>query len=449
MAYDDSRFRGEPGFRDEPDFRLDNGLSDATTLGGASNAAVYTPGSYAQSNYPSSSGDASEGTLSLSRRPSQAQLDDVFDDPEHGDPGRDRMAVHAVWEIMLLLAAVGVWYVLYRGHRETVSGAALRGLMVTAASLGLVTLAMGLSLRAAAPNLAVGPIAYGSALFFAGHIDRGGTVAAATVTALLAIAVGVAIVVLVIGFHVPGWAASLAAALGVIVWLQMHADTVRLDDAYNPTSDAMYWFAAFAALALLGGFLGMAKPVRRAVGRFRPVADPAKRRGAGAAGMTTLAILGSSALASLGGVLIALHDRAANPDIDGVGLTALALGVALFGGTSAFGRRGGVFGTLLAVVLAVLVTQYAAATHRHVAPLALAAGALAAGLIVTRLIETFGRPRSAIDDDTDQGWRSSSTTSTAPSETSWSSRQSGSGWTSPLPARSGDDGWGTEDRWGR
>ncbi len=449
MAYDDSRFRGEPGFRDEPDFRLDNGLSDATTLGGASNAAVYTPGSYAQSNYPSSSGDASEGTLSLSRRPSQAQLDDVFDDPEHGDPGRDRMAVHAVWEIMLLLAAVGVWYVLYRGHRETVSGAALRGLMVTAASLGLVTLAMGLSLRAAAPNLAVGPIAYGSALFFAGHIDRGGTVVAATVTALLAIAVGVAIVVLVIGFHVPGWAASLAAALGVIVWLQMHADTVRLDDAYNPTSDAMYWFAAFAALALLGGFLGMAKPVRRAVGRFRPVADPAKRRGAGAAGMTTLAILGSSALASLGGVLIALHDRAANPDIDGVGLTALALGVALFGGTSAFGRRGGVFGTLLAVVLAVLVTQYAAATHRHVAPLALAAGALAAGLIVTRLIETFGRPRSAIDDDTDQGWRSSSTTSTAPSETSWSSRQSGSGWTSPLPARSGDDGWGTEDRWGR
>src|SRR6266498_602202 len=350
MAYDDSRFRGEPGFRDEPDFRLDNGLSDATTLGGASNAAVYTPGSYAQSNYPSSSGDASEGTLSLSRRPSQAQLDDVFDDPEHGDPGRDRMAVHAVWEIMLLLAAVGVWYVLYRGHRETVSGAALRGLMVTAASLGLVTLAMGLSLRAAAPNLAVGPIAYGSALFFAGHIDRGGTGVAATVTALLAIAVGVAI----------------------------------------------------AALALLGGFLGMAKPVRRAVGRFRPVADPAKRRGAGAAGMTTLAILGSSALASLGGVLIALHDRAANPDIDGVGLTALALGVALFGGTSAFGRRGGVFGTLLAVVLAVLVTQYAAATHRHVAPLALAAGALAAGLIVTRLIETFGRPRSAIDDDTDQ-----------------------------------------------
>jgi ribose/xylose/arabinose/galactoside ABC-type transport system permease subunit len=448
MAYDDSRFRGEPGFRDEPDFRLDNGLSDATTLGGASNPAVYTPGSYALSNYPSSSSDASEGTLSL-RRPSQAQLDDVFDDPEHGDPGRDRMAVHAVWEIMLLLAAVGIWYVLYRGHRETVSGATLRGLMVTAASLGLVTLAMGLSLRAAAPNLAAGPIAYGSALFFAGHIDRGGTVVAATVTALLAIAVGVVIVVLVVGFHVPGWAASLAAALGVIVWLQMHADTVRLEDAYDPTSHAMYWFVAFAALALLGGFLGIVKPIRRAVGRFRPVADPAKRRGAGAAGLTTLAILGSCALASLGGVLIALHDRAANPGNDGVGLTALALGVALFGGTSVFGRRGGVLGTLLAVVLAVLVTQYAAATHRHVAPLALAAGALAAGLIVTRLIETFGRPRSAIDDEVDQGWRSSSATSTAPSETSWSSRQSGSGWTSPLPARSGDDGWGTEDRWGR
>src|SRR5262245_7059504 len=193
MAYDDSRFRGEPGFRDEPDFRLDNGLSDATTLGGTPSASVYTPGSYSLSNYSSGAGDQTDGTLSLSRRPSRAQLDDVFDDPEHGDPGRDRMVVHVVWEILLLLAAVGAWYLLYRSHREMVTGNALRELMVSIASLGLVTLGIGLSLRAAAPNLAVGPIAYASALFFASHIDRGGTLVAATVTALLALAVGLAI----------------------------------------------------------------------------------------------------------------------------------------------------------------------------------------------------------------------------------------------------------------
>src|SRR6266508_3447522 len=394
MAYDDSRFRGEPGFRDEPDFRLDNGLSDATTLGAASNPAVYTPGSYSLSGYTNNA-EQTEGTLSLPRRPSQAQLDDVFDDPEHGDPGRDRMAVHIAWEIVLLLAAAGIWYLLHRNHRETVSGAALRDLMVSAASLGLVTLGMGLSLRAATPNLAVGPIAYASALFFAGHIDRGGALVAATVTALLAVAVGAAIVILVVGFHVPGWAASLAAAFGVIVWIQRHSETVTLNGAYQPRDHGMYWLLGFAVLALVGGFLGVAKPIRRAVGRFRPVADPAKRRGSGAAGLTTIAILGSCVFASVGGVLIALHAQAASPVNDGVSLTGLALGAALLGGTSAFGRRGGVFGTVLAVALVVLATQYAAVTNRHVAPLALAAGAIGIGLIVTRLVETFGRPRSA------------------------------------------------------
>jgi ribose/xylose/arabinose/galactoside ABC-type transport system permease subunit len=450
MAYDDSRFRGEPGFRDEPDFRLDNGLSDATTLGGTPSAA-YTPGSYSLSSYANSASDQSEGTLSLSRRPSRAQLDDVFDDPEHGDPGRDRMAVHAVWEILLLLAAVGVWYALYRGHREAVSGAAWRELMISVASLGLVTLGMGLSLRAAAPNLAVGPIAYASALFFAGHIDRGGTLVAATVTALLALAVGLAIVILVIGFHVPAWAASLAAAFGVIVWIQKHSETIRLDNAYQPARHAIYWFAGFAVLALAGGFLGLVKPVRRAVGRFRPVADPAKRRGGGAAGLTAIAILGSCAFASIGGVLVALDTRAVGPANDGLTLTGFALGAALLGGTSAFGRRGGVFGTVLAVALVVLTIQYVTVTNRQIAPLALAAGAIGMGLIVTRLIETFGRPRSAVDDDADDVWRSNAASSTSSStDTGWSSRQSGSGsgWTSPLPARSGDDSWGSEDRWG-
>jgi len=358
------------------------------------------------------------------------------------------MGVHAVWEILLLLATAGVWYLLYRSHRDTVSGAGLRDLMVSAASLGMVSLGMGLSLRAAAPNLAVGPIAFASALFFAGHIDRGGTLVAATVTGLLAVGVGLVIVVLVVGFHVPSWAASLAAAFAVIVWLQKHSDTVELTNAYDPTRHGMYWFAGFAALALIGGLLGTAKSVRRAVGRFRPVADPAKRRGSGAGGLTALAILGSCAMASIGGVLIALHARGAGVSDDGITLTGLALGAALLGGTSAFGRRGGVTGTILAVTLIVLTTQYAAVTDRRVAPLALAAGAIAAGLVVTRMVEAFGRPRSAVDDETDDTWQTTSTTSSTSTDTGWSSRQSGSGWTSPLPARSGDDGWGSEDRWG-
>ena len=35
MAYDDSRFRGEPGFRDEPDFRVPEDAPTLTQLAGA------------------------------------------------------------------------------------------------------------------------------------------------------------------------------------------------------------------------------------------------------------------------------------------------------------------------------------------------------------------------------------------------------------------------------
>src|SRR4029453_12625841 len=69
---------------DEPDFRLDNGLSDATTLGGTP-GAVYTPGSYSLSSYANSASDQSEGTLSLSRRPTV---------PLPDDPGRLVRASH-------------------------------------------------------------------------------------------------------------------------------------------------------------------------------------------------------------------------------------------------------------------------------------------------------------------------------------------------------------------
>src|SRR5215470_4960318 len=112
MAYDDSRFRGEPGFHDEPDFRSGGVPEDAPTLG-VSNQSVYTPGSFPVS--PAYGSSSSESTLGLNDRrrpPTQQQLGDVFDDPEHGEPGRDRMAVHALWEMVLLLAAGALLYLL-------------------------------------------------------------------------------------------------------------------------------------------------------------------------------------------------------------------------------------------------------------------------------------------------------------------------------------------------
>jgi hypothetical protein len=107
MAYDDSRFRGEPGFREEPDFRSGGVPEDAPTLGVA-NQSVYSPGAFPVSpayGVPPSESTIGLGGASHRRTPSPQQLGDVFDDPEHGEPGRDRFAVHALWELVLLLAA--------------------------------------------------------------------------------------------------------------------------------------------------------------------------------------------------------------------------------------------------------------------------------------------------------------------------------------------------------
>src|SRR4051812_11849538 len=70
-----------------------------------------------------------------------AVLDDVFDDPAHGEPGRDRLAFHISWEVVLLLAVGGVGYLLIREDSGALRGNALEQLLVAGAALGL--LAMG------------------------------------------------------------------------------------------------------------------------------------------------------------------------------------------------------------------------------------------------------------------------------------------------------------------
>lgn len=431
---DEPRFRGEPGFRDEPDFRSDTGFT-----------SPYQTGSYPVDDYSSQMSDPPVGAP---RRPvSPAELDDVFDDPEHGEPGMDRMAVHVVWEILLLLGCVGVFVLFRQTHRAGVSGTALENLLLAASSLGFVTIGMALSLRAAAVNLAVGPIAAASALFFAGHSDRN-LPATIGVTVLLALAVGAVIAVLVVGFQVPSWAASLAAAFGVIVWIQKHAAATNVA-TYHPLGQAYYWYGAFAALSLLGGVLGLVKPIRRAVGRSRPVSDPADRRGAAAGVMTFLAIAAASGLAALGGILLALSSTRVTPT-DGLVTTGFALGVALVGGTSAYGRRGGVFGTLLAVTMFVLLVRFGDAANWRVAPLAWAAGTIMVGLIVTRLVETLGRPRPLpVDEDEDEedDW-AAGRSDNANGQAGWSNAPRQSGWSSQLPARSLDDTWAGDERWG-
>ncbi|MEV8513400.1 ABC transporter permease [Dactylosporangium sp. NPDC051484] len=446
MAYDDSRFRSEPGFRS-------GGVpEDAPTLG-VSNQSVYTPGSYPVSP---AYGSSSESTLGMGgsrrRTPTAQQLGDVFDDPEHGQPGRDRMAVHALWEMVLLLAAAALLYLLHDASPAALHGTELQSLLLSGAELGLVAIAVGLTLRAGAPNLAVGPIAFAAALFFASSSDRGLPMTAG-ITGLISVGVGVVIAVLVVAFHVPGWVASFGVALALVSWIAGQRDQKIVTGAYDPHQHALWWALAVLVIAVGGAALGLIRSVRRAVGRFRPVRDPADRRGGGAATITGLSIAGSALLSAIAGVLIALDERTVvasdgSASIGGLTLTGLALGAALAGGTSAYGRRGGVLGTILAVAVITLLLRYTAVEGWSLPPFALAGAAIALGLVVTRLVETFGRPRATPDVTGEESWTPSSITTQAEPGNDWSPPSSHTGSWPSSPGGGADGDWDGGERWG-
>ncbi|GGK11982.1 hypothetical protein GCM10010124_00770 [Pilimelia terevasa] len=320
-------------------------------------------------------------------------LDRVFDDPEEGEPGRDRMRVHLVWEGLLLVALAAVGALLYRRDASLFSGAALADLLVTVAGLGLLALAADLSLRAGAVNLAIGPVAVAAGIHVAEQGDRG-TVDALTTAGAAALAGGLVLGLLVGLLHVPGWAATAVGALGAFALVASRTAPVLPQGAYRAAPDAVPLAAAVGTAALLLGLLGATRGFRRLIGRYRPVRDPALRRGGAAAVVVALALAGSTALAAAGGVVLtAFHGTAAGTE-PALRWTGLALGIALLAGVSAYGRRGGVAGTLLATGLVAAVGALVTPP-----PYLLAAGTLLLGLAVTRLVERYGRPSPL------SGWR--------------------------------------------
>ncbi|MFG3700435.1 ABC transporter permease [Micromonospora sp. NPDC047620] len=320
-----------------------------------------------------------------------AVLENVFDDPAHGEPGRDRFAVHIVWELLLLVTLGVGTFLLWRENPDALRGAGLRSLLLDAVVLGLLALAAGLSLRTAAVNLAVGPVAVAAALHMAEQGDRGVTAATGPALAVAALG-GLALALAVVVLHVPGWAASLAGAAGVVVYIEQRSAPVVPQGDYDPGRGALHLFAGLAAVAVLGGLLGAVRAVRRLVGRFRPVVDPARRRGVVAAVVVSGALVCSTVLAALAGMLTATHATGPVAPDAGLDWTVLAVGMALLAGTSAYGRRGGVFGTLLAVCLVAVFVAYAQARGWTVSRWAVGAAALGVGLLVTRLVEAYGRP---------------------------------------------------------
>lgn len=446
MAYDDSIYRRrDTGSMDSVGAREDPRYGN--TDPGYDNGTRTTPGQVTgrfMDGEPADPAGPVDPVEPVRRRAvSPAALENVFDDPAHGEPGRDRMGVHLLWELVLLVVVAVLLFLCNRDYPDLLRGTQRENLLVFGTAIGLLTLAAATTLRIGAPNLALGPVAVAAALHFAENSDQG-VVAAILPATLAALVLGVVVALLVVGFHVPGWAATLAVGLGVIVFIEQRAAPVDVQGAYDPTQHAIYLFGGFAAVAVLAGLFGTVKTVRRSVGRFRPVADPALRRGGAAGVIVTIGTMLSMVFAVLAGMLIAAGGSGPVAPTTGIEWTGLAMGAALVGGASAFGRRGGIAGGLLAAVALTLVIRYADERDLDIAPAALAAVMVAVGLVVTRLVETYGRPRAATERVDD--WVAE------PASTSWEAARAEppEPWTSSLPsqpAESPADRWGG-DRWG-
>ena len=212
-----------------------------------------------------------------------------------------------------------------------------------------------MTLRAGAANLAVGPVAARRPrCYYAEHSDRG-LVPTAAGRSRVALAVGA-------GASRSWWSASTCPA-GRAAWSARWSPSSgsrstrrrsTVAGEYDPTDHALLPVRRVRRAG------ARRRPARArssrsaaVVGRFRPVGDPAAapgrlRRLRDRARRCSARPRSPPSAACCSPPQRGDTSRSVAPSL-GLELTGLALGAALVGGTSAFGRRGGVFGTLLGV----------------------------------------------------------------------------------------------------
>jgi ribose/xylose/arabinose/galactoside ABC-type transport system permease subunit len=317
-------------------------------------------------------------------------------------PQRDRLAAHFVWELVLLLAAAVLTALVYRAAPVLFSGVPLRSLLLQTAVALMLATAFAASLRAGAANLAVGVVlaATGAGYAWFTASPSWDPVQSALVTVGVAAVVGLLIAVTVVMLRAPGWVVSLAAGavLAIVVPLVVGPEP-RPVHGISLLPWAWWVFGAAVLLSVTAGMLTLESGIRGGVGRYRPDGDPAAWRPGG--GIVVAALCGSCLLAGVAGIVAALRNGSAVPPdaaSGGLGpaggsLTLAAIAAALLGGTSVHGRRGGVAGTVLAVIglqMLVLLMRVDGATAWAV-QLVPPVGVLV-GLLVSLVMELRERP---------------------------------------------------------
>jgi ribose/xylose/arabinose/galactoside ABC-type transport system permease subunit len=303
--------------------------------------------------------------------------------PAGGRP--HRLLVPIIWEALLLVATIVAVAVVFLGDRRPTVGFFL----VLLSPIGLLAVAVALSLRTATANLAVGALA-----FLAGTVGVSLTnndmplAAAMAIGVVVAAAVGLVLGILAAALSVPAWAVTLggAAIIEAAILGATGGRTMVLSAASGQLSGL--WFAVFVALTLGGGALWLIPGLRSTLSATRDVA-PAGRWGGLRPGLgAVVGLTASGLLAGIAGVVYTLRLHAATPP-NGSSLTLLGLAIALLGGVSVFGRRGGVAGVLLATILFGSIQHILLLNAVPSWVLTLVTGVVVlAGLAVSRLIET-------------------------------------------------------------
>ncbi|MBO3748323.1 hypothetical protein J5X84_19795 [Streptosporangiaceae bacterium NEAU-GS5] len=302
-------------------------------------------------------------------------------------PGeRDRLAVQLIWEAVLLVIAGALSAVLL----FTMPSQAFTNVLAQAGYVGLVASGLALSLRTATPNLAIGSISGftgGLAAYLA--IDQGWSQVAAIGAAVAgAVVVGVVTALFVALLSVPAWAATFGVAVllqaGLIGLTQARLIAVDLGD-YSP----YVWFGAFAAISIAGGVLWLVPGLRRPLSATRRTGDPGAWGGPRLLLGALAGLGGSSLLAAGAGIAGLMRLKAADPN-SGQFLTFMALAAVLLGGASVFGRRAGILGTVLGVLIVVLAQNLLIihAADTWIVTMVMA-GIILVGLAVSRAIESI------------------------------------------------------------
>ncbi|GAB3228687.1 hypothetical protein GCM10027447_21170 [Glycomyces halotolerans] len=303
----------------------------------------------------------------------------------------DRMAVHVVWEIGLMLLGGGILFALTQSAGGPFAEQSWNGYTAALAPLLLLATAVATSLRIGSINLAVGPIALLSAWIFTDASGSGTAIALGTGLGA-ALFAGIFLAILCAWLRVPGWAASGVIGGAIGLWSGTAGDPADFMLAELPATGILAALAGAIGLSVFLGLVGAFVGVRQ---RLAPIRDTPAGDRHGRGGTVFFGTLMSTTMAGAAGVIIAwtgVPENGAAGLPDPILLSVMALGAALLGGTSLFGRRGGVCGTVFASTLLLALMWLAEARGWNFDPGWIALGAIVLGFLVTRLVEAMNLP---------------------------------------------------------